>query len=98
MSEIPNSQEQKPEEPLEYNENTSLHKDKILIALVATDNGPAIYSNLKGRANVIMAKGEIEAFLTMILIKGDLKADEMRHKVVSVKNGIMGFIKGGKRF
>ena len=96
--ETPNPQEQKPETVV-YNEETAILKEKLLIALVATDKGPGILANIHDRETLIMAKGEIEAFLTLKLMQGDARAEQMRSgKIVPAKGGIMGFVKGGKRF
>ena len=86
----------KPEEVVEYNENTAILKKKILIALVATEKGPGVYACLLDRESIIMAKGEIDAYLTMILVKGDLRADAARNKVVPAPHGIMNFVKKGR--
>ena len=99
MSDTPNSPESKPEEPKVYNEETAILKEKILIALVTTDKGPGILANIHDRETLIMAKGEIDAFLTLKLMQGDARAEQMRSgKIVPAKGGIMGFVKGGKRF
>jgi hypothetical protein len=87
-----NPQEQKPEEPKVYNEETAILKEKLLIALVATDKGPGILANIHDRETLIMAKGEIEAFLTLKLMQGDARAEQMRRgKIVPAKGGIMNF-------
>ena len=82
-----NKEEVKPE----YNENTAILKEKLLIGLIITDKGPGILANIRDRETMIMAKGEIEAFLTLKLIQGDARADQMRNKIVPAKGGIMGF-------
>ena len=97
--ETPNPQEEKKEEPKpEYNEDTAILKSGLLIALVNTDKGPAIFSSMKDREVIIMAKGEIDAYLNFILIKGALNAEAMRRKITQPQGGIMNFVKGGKRF
>lgn len=87
----PNPQEPKEEEKPEYNENTAILKSKLLIGLIATENGPSIFANIHDRETLIMAKGEIEAFLTMKLLQGDMRAEQMRNKVIPAKGGIMNF-------
>ena len=95
--ETPNPSEQKPE-PVVYNEETAVLKEKLLIALVVTDKGPGIMAKLPDRESIIMAKGEIDAYLTKILVAGDMRADAMRSGKIVKPGGIMGFVKGGKRF
>ncbi len=86
-----------PQPKPEYNENTAVLKEKILIALVNTEHGPAILANIKGREEMIMAKGEIDAFLTARLVQGDLKAEAMRQgNIIPAKGGILNFVR--KRF
>lgn len=85
--ETPNPQEPKPE----YNESTAILKSKLLIGLIVTENGPGIFANIHDRETLIMAKGEIEAFLTMRLLQGDVKAEQMRNKIIPAKGGIMNF-------
>ena len=87
MSDNPNPQVEKPE----YNENTAVLKKDIIVALVKIEgmDSPGMLFNIHGREEMIMAKGEIDAFLTMKLIQGDMKADAMRNKIIPVKGGIM---------
>ena len=91
MSVDPNPQ--KPEEiKPEYNENTAILKEKLLIGLIVTDKVPGIFAHLTSRESIIMAKGEIDAYLNMILVEGDLRAKAARSgKIIPAKGGIMGF-------
>lgn len=91
--ETPNPQEPKEEVKPEYNENTAILKEKLLVGLITTEKGPGIFANIHDRETLIMAKGEIEAFLTMKLLQGDIRAEQMRSqsKVIPAKGGIMNF-------
>ena len=86
--ETPNP-ESKPEEKIEYNENTAILKKDLMIGLLRTEHGPAVLVNLHGREEIIMAKGEIEQFLTMKLMQGDMQAQSMRSKIVPAKGGFI---------
>ena len=86
------------ESKTEYNEQTAILKKDLLIGLLKTEGGPAILANIRGREEMIMAKGEIDAFLTARLVQGDLKAEAARSGKIVPAHGIMNFIKGGKRF
>ena len=79
----------KPEEVVEYNETTAVLKKDLLIGLLRTEGGPAILANIHGREEMIMAKGELDAFLSMKLMQGDMRADMARNKIVPVKGGII---------
>jgi hypothetical protein len=87
-----NKEEVKPE----YNETTAVLKKDLLIGLLRTEGGPAILANIHGREEMIMAKGELDAFLSMKLMQGDMRADMARNKIVPAPSGIMGFAR--KRF
>lgn len=89
--ENPNPQENKEDIKPEYNENTSILKEKVMIALLRTEQGPAVFVRLHGREEIIMAKGEIDAFLTMKLIQGDIKSEQMRSGIIKPKGDMMGF-------
>ena len=91
----PNPEIKEPPKP-EYNETTAILKRDLLIGLLNTEQGPAILANIHGREEMIMAKGEIDAFLTARLVQGDLKAEAARGKIIPVKGGIMNFAR--KRF
>lgn len=80
--------ESKPEEPI-YNSETSVLKKDLMIGLLRTEHGPAVLVNLHGRQEIIMAKGEIDAFLTMKLMQGDVQASQMRNKIVPAKGGFI---------
>ena len=95
---MPESNPSKPEEIVEYNETTAILKKDLLIGLLRTEGGPAILANIHGREEMIMAKGEIDAFITARLVQGDLKAEAARGGKIVPAHGIMNFIKGGKRF
>ena len=84
MSEAENKQEPIAEE---YNKDTAVLKKEIMIALVRTENGPAILVNIHGREEMIMAKGEIEQFLTMKLLQGDMRAEKARSQIIKPQGG-----------
>jgi len=88
-----NPQEQKPEEPKVYNESTAVLKKDLLIGLLKTEGGPAILANIHGREEMIMAKGEIDAFLTARLVQGDLKAEAARGGKIVPAHGVMNFVR-----
>jgi len=91
---VDNPNPQKPEEKIEYNENTAILKKDIIIALVKIEgvDSPGMLFNIHGREEMIMAKGEIDAFLTARLVQGDLKAEAARKgNIIPAKGGIMNF-------
>ena len=86
-----NKEEVKPE----YNETTAILKKDLIIALIKIkdQDSPAMLFNIHGREEMIMAKGEIDAFLTMKLIQGDMRAEQARNKIVPAKGGMMNFVR-----
>jgi len=83
----------KPEEIVEYNEQTAVLKKDLLIGLLRTEGGPAILANIHGREEMIMAKGEIDAFITARLVQGDLKAEAARSGKIVPAHGVMNFVR-----
>jgi len=69
------------EEIIHDKDNSVLKKD-MMICLVRTEQGPALLVNLYGRQEMLLAKAEIDAFLTMKLLQGDIKAEQMRQGIV----------------
>ena len=92
-----NQQENKPPEaPVEkpeYNENTAVLKSSIMIGLIMTDKGPAITSCLHGRGEMIMAKGEIDAHLSMRILRADMRAEQARHNIIPAKGGMINAVR-----
>ncbi len=66
-----------PEAKPEYNEQTAVLKTDLMVALVRIkdQDSPGILFNIHGREEMIMVKGEIDAFITARLVQGDLKAE-----------------------
>jgi len=96
---MPESNPSKPEEVKpEYNEQTAVLKTDLIVALVRIkdQDSPGMLFNIHGREEMIMAKGEIDAFITARLVQGDLKAEAMRNKVIPAPGGLMNFAR--KRF
>jgi len=86
---------QSPKEPkVEYNEHNSILQEDVMIALIRTKEGPAIVIHLRDRKEMIMAKGEIDAFLNRLIITRDLAAEkERRISVIPAKGGIINAVR-----
>ena len=91
--ETPNPELNKEEVKPEYNETTAILKKDLLIGLLRTEGGPAILANIHGREEMIMAKGEIDAFLTARLVQGDLKAESARSGKIVPAHGVINFVR-----
>lgn len=89
-------EEQKSKQEL-FNEDPDKFIDirDLVIALMRTDKGPAVYINPKSRAELIQAKGELEVKVLEQILAVD--AEVAKNKIVKPSGSIMNFVRNKKR-
>jgi hypothetical protein len=86
------------QELFEANPDNFVSLDNIVIALMRTPKGPAMFCRPISRPEAIMAKGECDLALTGLILRMDVKAEQARNKIIQPpKGGIMSFVRNNKR-
>lgn len=90
MEEKPIDPKLSKEELFKANPERWICMDDLIIGLMRTDKGPAMYCSPIGRREAILAMGECHIALTKRILENDVLAEAEREgKIVPAKGGII---------